>query len=239
MTVRHPYPGKDLEAMSFAINYHRWILDEMRPYLGRNIAEVGAGTGSFSEMLLAESLDSLTLIEPSEMFDALKNNISSLGTTAKINLHNSTFAEAVLDRAPPDGVDSIIYVNVLEHIEDDEAELGLMHKGLEIGGRCFIFVPALMSLYGNFDRAVGHVRRYSKTELEKKCATAGFKVIKSKYFDIAGVLPWYIKYKLLRSDSLSAGAVEFYDKMVVPVASRLERILRVPVGKNILLIAEK
>jgi hypothetical protein len=236
MTVRHPYPGKDLEAMSFAVNYHRWILDEMRPYLGRKIVEVGAGTGSFSEMLLAESYDSLALIEPSEMFRSLRANIALSNNGLEIDFYNTLFSEACEDLK---GADSILYINVLEHIEDDTGEIDLVYRTLDTGGRCFIFVPALAWLYGKFDRKIGHFRRYAKTDLEQKVRNAGFRIIRSKYFDLPGVVPWYIKYRMLGSDSLGGDAVLFYDKLVVPVASRFERYLGPPLGKNILLIAEK
>ncbi len=65
MSEKHGYAGKDLEAMSFAVNYHRWILSIFEPYLGKRVVEVGAGTGSFSELLLEQRLESLALVEPS------------------------------------------------------------------------------------------------------------------------------------------------------------------------------
>src|SRR4051794_28858274 len=89
------YPGKDLEAMSFAVNYHHWLLDEFRPFVGRNIVEVGAGKGSFSEMLLAMKPDSLSMIEPSEMFEDLKRNISGNGHRTKLCFFNTIFEKAM------------------------------------------------------------------------------------------------------------------------------------------------
>jgi SAM-dependent methyltransferase len=235
------YVGKDLEAMSFAVNYHQWILDEFRAYLGKSVVEVGAGTGSFSEMILRTEPAALALVEPSDLFGDLKARVRQNGASrTRINFYNSIFASVageIVERQKPD---SIIYVNVLEHIEDDEAELRLIYDSLpENGGRCFLFVPALMALYGEFDRKLGHFRRYKKGELERKCRAAGFKIIKSKYFDFAGVVPWFVNYRLLNSESLGGGAVSLYDKMVVPVFRRVESLVRVPVGKNILLIGEK
>lgn len=239
MSEKVVYVGKDLEAMSFAVNYHNWILDEFRPFLGKNIVEVGSGTGSFSELLLQEKPETLSLVEPSEMFVYLKQNLSQMKNRTETNFYQAIFAhvrKAIAERKKPD---SVIYVNVLEHIEDDAGELKMIHETLEEKGRVFIFVPALMSLYGEFDRKIGHFRRYTKEELERKCADAGFKILKSKYFDFAGIFPWYVKYKLLKSDSLESGAVTAYDKYAVPVISKFESFFNFPVGKNILLIAEK
>jgi len=233
------YIGKDLESMSFTVNYHNWILEEFRPFIGKDVVEVGAGTGSFSALLLNENPKTLSLIEPSGMFEELRRNIGKSVTKTKVNLYNSIFrdvAEKIVDIRRPD---TIVYVNVLEHIEDDLAELRAMHASLENGGHALIFVPALMALYGEFDRRIGHYRRYSKKELEEKCTAAGFKIVSSRYFDFAGIVPWFVKYRILRSDSLSAGAVTIYDRMVVPLVKRLEALVRVPIGKNILMVIRK
>src|SRR5215204_4050713 len=121
MNKKVVYAGKDLEAMSFAVNYHKWILEEFRPFLGQKLVEVGAGTGSFSEMLLGEKPENLALVEPSEMFAFLEQNISQIETAASVNYYNAIFAETADNlKAKPD---TIIYVNVMEHIEDDRGEL--------------------------------------------------------------------------------------------------------------------
>ncbi|MDQ3321792.1 MAG: class I SAM-dependent methyltransferase [Acidobacteriota bacterium] len=239
MSNKVVYVGKDLEAMSFAVNYHKWILDEFAGFLGKNIIEVGAGTGSFSEMILQTEPETLSLVEPSDLYKDLTQNISRLEARTQIDFYNSIFsvvASEIADRKRPD---SIIYVNVLEHIEDDDAELSLIRQTLIPGGRAFIFVPALELLYGEFDRKLGHFRRYRKSELEEKCRNAGFKILTSKYFDFAGVVPWYVKYRLLNSVELGGAAVSLYDKIVVPIFRRIESAVNVPVGKNVLLIAEK
>ena len=233
------YVGRDLESMSFAVNYHKWILDEFRPFLGENFVEVGAGTGSFSELLLQENSQTLSLVEPSEMFKYLKDNILQIKSNSEVNFYQSVFTEAADKIAAQQKPDSIIYVNVLEHIEDDLNELKTIYQTLEKGGRGFIFVPALMTLYGGFDNKIGHFRRYTKSELENKCKLAGFDIVKSKYFDFIGIVPWYAKYKILKSDSLDARAVTLYDKIVVPIVSKLEKIVPVPVGKNLLIVIEK
>jgi predicted SAM-dependent methyltransferase len=134
--------------------------------------------------------------------------------------------------------DSIIYVNVLEHISDDEAELRIIHETLSPGGRAFVFVPALSWLFGEFDRSIGHYRRYSKPELEQKCGRAGFRIVMSKYFDLIGVLPWWVKYRLLKSNRLEPRVVQLYDKFV-PLVSVTERFVTPPLGKNLILVAEK
>lgn len=239
MTKPIVYTGKDLEAMFFAVNYHKWILDEFRPFLGKNLIEVGAGTGSFSRLLIKENPQSLQIIEPSERFDELLKNISQIKANSEINFYQSVFPQMADQFSNQNNIDSIVYVNVLEHIEDDLAELQSVYQTLRPGGRGFIFVPALMPLYGEFDRKIGHFRRYNKKEIEEKCRSIGFKILKSNYFDFLGMIAWYMKYKLFRSSSLEVRTINLYDKMMIPVVKKLERTLTAPLGKNILIIIEK
>jgi SAM-dependent methyltransferase len=233
------YPGKDLEAMSFAVKYHRWMLDEFRPFIGKDIVEVGAGSGSFSEMLLDISPDRLSLVEPSEMFENLRLILSKdVGRTA-IGCFNAIFCNAASEIVSAGNPDTIIYVNVLEHIEDDIAELKLIVDSLQPAGHALIFVPAMPSLMSDFDRAIGHFRRYRKRELEQKVRNAGFDIVKSRYFDVAGITPWMIKYRMLGSKTMGGGAIAAYDNLVVPIMRRVESIVTPPIGKNILLVARK
>ena len=234
------YEGTDLESMSFALNYHRWILELFAPYMGSRLVEVGAGTGSFSELILERKPESLTLVEPSgEMYSFLDRRAREWAAGADVETRNSLFGAVAEELRTERRPDSIIYVNVLEHVPDDEAELRAVHRTLAPGGRVFIFVPAFGWLYGGFDQRVAHVRRYTRPELEAKCVAAGFKVLKSIYFDFAGVAPWWVKYRLLKSDSMEPGLVKLYDRCVVPFVKVAERIVPPPLGKNILLVAEK
>ena len=237
MPEKHGYAGKDLEAMSFAVNYHRWILSIFEPYLGARVVEVGAGTGSFSELLLERRLEALSLVEPSTaMYQQLCERVAE---SQNVTTYNDIFENVAEEIRSAERPDSIIYVNVLEHIADDVHELSVINKTLDAGGRILIFVPALRWLHGSYDRQINHFRRYTRTELEKKCVAAGFKVIASRYFDLFGVLPWWVKYKVLQSNNMEPGAVRFYDQRVVPIAKVLESTLSPPLGKNVLLIGEK
>lgn len=239
MSKKVEYIGKDLEAMDFAVNYHRWILALMKPFLGKHLVEVGAGTGAFSELLLETAPQTLSLIEPSAMFDNLQANVAEHDSATKIRTFPNIFAEVAGKIEEEQSPDSIIYINVLEHIEDDRLELEIIHRTLREKGRVFIFVPALPLLYSEFDKQIGHFRRYQKGELTKKLRDAGFQILRSRYFDAAGIFPWLIKYRLLKSLTMESGAVHLYDKLIVPVAKPLESLLPLPLGKNLLFVAEK
>ncbi|MGD1896503.1 MAG: methyltransferase domain-containing protein [Phormidesmis sp.] len=123
------YFGKDLEAMSFAKNYHDWILSEFLPYIGPVIAEVGAGVGSFSHLLLqVDIVRCLQAFEPSQnMYPRLKKALSSDRQAEAIH---GFFGQNQIGAE----FDSVLYVNVLEHIEDDAVELTTAFKTLKQGG---------------------------------------------------------------------------------------------------------
>lgn len=227
------YFGRDLEAMSCAGNYHDWICDDLRPWFGANVAEIGAGVGHFSRRVLADGgVTRLTAFEPSaNMFPLLR---AALEGESRATTINRFFGE----HPAQESFDSVLYVNVLEHVEDDAAELAVARARLKPGGHVMIFVPALPWLYGALDAEVGHVRRYLKRDLVERVRQAGFSIVTARYFDIAGVLPWYLHCVLLKN-SLSPGSVSLYDKCVIPVMRRIERLITPPIGKNLLLIGRK
>jgi SAM-dependent methyltransferase len=238
---RFAYPGRELEAMAEASNYHRWILGIFKPYLGHNIVEVGAGLGSFSELILEHrNCESLSLVEPSDgMYQQLVARARRLKTTTRIATYHGTFVEVASLIKSETTPDSIIYVNVLEHIADDELELNTISQTLPQGGRAFFFVPALPWLYGTLDERVGHFRRYTKGELEERLRRAGFNIASSRYFDVSGIVPWWVMYCLLKSAKMSSRSVRFYDRLIVPAARRVESLVPPPIGKNVIVIAEK
>jgi len=225
------YPGKELEALSVAVNYHRWIVDEIEQYLGKTVAEVGAGVGSVSRLILEKNVAMLLAFEPSRnLYPLLQENLSAEERVRTINDFFSPRYET--------GLDSVLYINVLEHIEDDRAELARSLAALRQGGHLVIFVPALSWLHSDFDRQIGHYRRYTKSGLCRLVEDAGFHLAKVRYFDVAGILPWYVNFVLLRN-SIGSGSVSLYDRLVVPVMRAVESVLPPPVGKNVLLVARK
>lgn len=223
------YPGKDLEAMAFARQYHRWIRDRFLPHLGARVGEVGAGVGDFSALLLEGGARSLIAWEPS----------SNLYPSLARRFDGDPRVTTIRDRfAPPEGepLDTLCYVNVLEHIADDEAELARARRALVPQGRLCLFVPALPRLYSEQDRSVGHFRRYRRRELRDKLHRAGFVIREARWFDIAGILPWWLAYRVLRR-RVTPGAVGSYDRWVVPVMRRAESLIPPPIGKNLLVVA--
>lgn len=235
-TEAFEYIGEDLDDMSFAPNYHKWILDEFMPFIGKDILEVGAGTGNFSKLVLDETgPGSFTALEPAaRICKYLAAGLRSYPQARVVNGFLKNFQPKV-HPAP----DTIFYINVLEHVFDDSGELKLAAEILKTGGAICIFVPALGWLYSRYDAKVGHFRRYNKKQLLGTIRAAGLEVIKCRYFDLPGVLPWLAVFRIMGQESIRAGRASLYDKYAVPLARKIEGTFRPPLGKNLLAVCKK
>lgn len=227
------YSGSELGAMEEAKRYHAWILSYFQPYLGSRILEVGAGTGTFAERLRqAAPKCELFLFEPAgNLYPALEERFRS-----HANVH--TARASLEERAAGLGVDTIVMVNVLEHIEDDEACLKRASEVLSPGGHLLVFVPAVQLIYGTLDRALDHFRRYGKSDFTRKLRAAGFRIRRMRYFNLPGVAAWGLYSRLLKRKSVEAGDVRFYDRWVIPSLSKIEGWVEPPIGQSLLAVAQ-
>jgi SAM-dependent methyltransferase len=232
-----------LDKLAALENYYRWILEEIQPFLGNRLAEIGAGTGTFTEFLVAAHLAStpavhLAAFEPSEhhyqkLHEKLRGRYPDLAQAGRLTATHGYF------QSSPEGFDTIVMINVLEHIEHDLEAVRMVHQSLAPGGTYIVFVPALQWLYSPFDKAVGHYRRYEKTQLAEVFRMGGFAVVKAKYMDCLGVLPWYLLNVIGGSQSINPRLARLYDTWFVPVTKWAERLGEPCVGKNILMVGRK
>jgi SAM-dependent methyltransferase len=229
------FPGEVLEDLEDLPNYNNWIVSQFAPALRGRAAEIGAGLGTISHRILP-LVDSLDLVEPAPALAAqLRGKFAEDPSVRVFDQTLETWSQA----AGPDEFDSIVLVNVLEHIKDDQAAARVFHQSLKPGGRLMIFVPALPFLYSKLDHVYGHYRRYTRNTLRNCIDSAGFEIEKLHYVDVAGVLPWWLLNTVLGKTSFHAPSLRFYDKFVVPFTRTGESVLRPPLGKNLILIARK
>jgi len=139
----------------------------------------------------------------------------------------------------PERPDSIVYINVLEHVEDDQAELHIAHSKLASGGRILVFVPAHEWLMSRFDRRLGHYRRYTRESLTKKFEKSGFAIRFSAYFDVLGIFPWWLKYRVLQSEEMETSLVRAFDSFGVPLSRAFDSLTNFRIGKNVIVVGEK
>ena len=225
------YQGRELEVLSRLDNYHDWIVEEFAPFVRGSVLEVGAGAGAISRRLIALA-DSITLIEPSPSLSA------SLAPALGVPVIGESLEEFLAqDRG--DRFDTIVSVNVLEHIEDDVGALRGLRAHLSDDGMLCLFVPALPWLFSRFDRSVGHHRRYTKQSLAAALETAGLTPTRLDYFDAPGMAAWAIVCRLLGRVDFQERPVDFYDRWIVPITRRLELAHRPSLGKNLIAVATR
>jgi len=220
-----------LERMAAAPRYNRWMFDRLRPWVGRRVLEIGAGIGNMSAFLVDRERVVLT--------DTESYYLGRLRERFAARPHVSV-AELRLPAASPglvaERLDTVVCLNVLEHIEDDRASLQAMHRLLQPGGRLVLLVPSLRALYGTLDEALGHFRRYVPAELSEKLRGAGFRLRHLEYFNLAGVPGWWVAGRLLRRRLIPTGALRWYEALV-PLF-RLERLLPWRIGQSLIAIGE-
>jgi SAM-dependent methyltransferase len=223
-----------LNQLAEVSQYNRWIYDQIAPALGHRVLEVGSGTGNITEFLLCGGREVVATDVVPSYRDELRERFRQ-----QASLEISVFD---LNRAAPHQFvehpfDSVVCLNVLEHIADDLFALEQMKATLKDKGKLALLVPAHRLLHGAFDDAVGHFRRYGRRELRDRLMRAGFTVESLKFFNAAATLPWLINGRLLRRAYLPEGQVNMADRLV-PLL-KLEKIVGPPFGISLIAIARK
>ena len=228
------YESTELDALAEAKNYYRWVNRQFAPFIGKRVIEVGAGIGTFAQSLLDHvPVSELVLVEPSDnLFPILQRRFAQESHVQII--HGYFRPSAIMATA-----DSIVLVNVLEHIAEDQAFLDDAHAALTPGGTLLLLVPALPQIYGSLDQAFGHYRRYTKTVLANKLQVAGFGIIRLAYVNLLGIAGWFLTGRVLRRTTLRPRYVRWYDQWVIPWLSKLEERWQPPCGQSLIVIARK
>ena len=236
-TARHFGAPQDLERLGSAHRFFGWTLEGLAPYLRGRVLEVGAGVGTITRRLI-ESDSELTIVALEPAANVFADLASYAALTPRVSAHRQTLREYLATMEEP--FDAVVYLNVLEHVADDAAELRLAAAALRPGGALLVFGPALEWLYGELDYKAGHYRRYSVGGLRRLVRAAGFEIVSLRYFDVLGVLPYFVTYRVLRRQSISGSTLWGYDRLLVPVSRLLQRAMpRPPLGKNVILVARK
>ncbi len=198
-------------------NYNRWLLELMKPFLGKEVIEIGAGIGNFSIML--SKLKKLLVTEYDDYhLSRLGNRFTGhpFVTVKKLDLARPVEAQS-FQRA---SFDAAICMNVLEHIEKEDIALQNLHTLLRPGGRLFLLVPAHPQLFGTLDEALGHYRRYTKEGLGPLLKQHGFAVKKIFYFNPLSVVPWWLNGRILKRKTIPSLQSRLFD-LTVPLLKRL------------------
>lgn len=217
-----------------AKNYYAWLTATFVPYLHGAVLEHGTGSGTLATALLDAGVSPLVLTEPNDRFVSMLEH--RFTDREDVAIFHGTLDD-YLARNGPGSADAIVSSNVLEHIKDDEACLATMRKLIRPGGHLLLYVPARPELYGEFDRVVGHHRRYRRRELRDKLLRADFTIETLHYRNLAVTLPWFWNVRVRGKQSIETGNVDFYDRYIFPTLRRIEDIVPPLYGLNLLAIA--
>jgi SAM-dependent methyltransferase len=207
--------------------YRRYQYDLIAPHCGPSVLEVGAGLGELAAQFTGRERIVVTDVDP-EAVEVLKTRFGDRAE-AEVRQFDLGLGD-ILDRP----VHSAVAVNVLEHFEDDAGVLSLLARSVRPGGTIVLWVPGYQSLYGDFDRQVGHVRRYTPATLRDAAERAGLTTERCRPVNLLGGLAWWAAVRMGRAGSPNSSAVGLYDRILVPVTRVLDRALPIPFGQSIL-----
>lgn len=209
-----------------ARNYRRYEYDMVAPHVGRSMLEIGSGLGHFSEQFtdldyLAVSDNDPYCVEQlrKRYADNPDVEVLSLALPATVEIRQQ--------------VDTVVMMNVLEHIADDVQALKDLAAVTKPGGRIVIWVPGYMQLYGEFDRKVGHITRYTPKTLAATIAGAGLTAEVLKPINFLGGIAWWLAVRKGGAGYPDPRLVKIYDRTVVPMTRFLEKLFRPPFGQTV------
>jgi SAM-dependent methyltransferase len=216
------YPGSELGLFEKAVRWKRYWRTHIAPFIHGSVLEAGAGIGSNTQLLASLPYRSWTCLEP----DAALAAQIELPT----GLHRKTVG-TIADL--PGCFDTIVYIDVLEHIEDDAAEMARAAARLNPGGHLIVLAPAHRFLYAPFDAAVGHFRRYCRASL-RMAAPAGLREAKLVYLDAAGLIASAANRLLLRQPMPTERQILTWDRLMIPISRVIDPVLGHRLGKSVL-----
>lgn len=220
------YPGTELELFRDATNWKAYFARFVKPFVRGAVLEVGAGAGATTAALSGASHERWLCLEPDSTLAAEIAGMCEImiGTTADLD--------------PRPQFDTILYIDVLEHIDDDRAELERASRLLRDDGHLVVLVPARQSLYSAFDAAIGHHRRYDRETLDAAMPPLMPRV-SSRYLDSLGVLVSLANRIVLRSSMPTPRQIAVWDKLVIPLSRVVDPLLGYRAGKSLLEVRRK
>ena len=224
------YSGTELALFQQATHWKHYWASRLIPLIHGDVLEVGAGIGSNTRLLLPKcNFHSWTLLEPdADLFQQLSD--------LKVTGHPCTLEHYL--KLPSSGkvkkFDTILYLDVLEHISSDHQEIELVSKLLNPDGTLIVLAPAHQFLFSPFDQSIGHFRRYNKSSLRQLVPAPLFSEESLEYLDSLGTLASMLNRFLLRKHQPSTADILFWDRFLVPVSRTIDPLFQFSIGKTII-----
>ncbi len=225
------YIGDELELFKFAINWKDYYGKTIKPYITGDVCEVGAGIGGTTNALLNRAASSWLAVEPDgNLAERIGAEILGNQFASRVEVLHGTLD----DIAEGQQFDTIIYIDVMEHIEDDNTEFGKAVGRLRKGGNLIILVPAFNFLYNDFDKRIGHFRRYDKRMLKRLAAESPLKCIKLSYYDSLGFFASVMNKLILKKPIPSPGNIKMWDNFMIPLSKLFDPLVMRSFGKSLI-----
>ena len=228
-------------AMKDAERYQRYTYHRIEPYLGDKVVDIGCAFGTYTAMILGNGGKVLAMDYDAECIENCKSTLGSLNCEF---FQGDISSSLSLERIAAFKPDTIVMLQVLEHIREDGELLRGLFRVMPAGGRLIVTVPAFPSLYGPMDSQAGHYRRYTRHSLRSAATESGWVVEKISYYNPIGGAGWWINNRLLkRWTNLNAGHVNIqislFDKLILPLSSCLDRFTGRVFGQSLQMVASR
>lgn len=210
--------------MARAHRFNRWMADIIEPFVGAEVLEIGAGIGNLTEFLCPGRQRYVATDVNGEHLDFLRARLKQSSNLATTICEASDHRDFVAFRK---SFDTVICLNVLEHIPDDEATLANLLTALKPEGRAIILVPQGATAFGSLDEGLLHQRRYSRSELSGKMSNAGFVLERVVPFNRVTYPAWILNSRILRRKTISDVQLKCFDTLV-PVWRRIDQYFPLP-----------
>jgi SAM-dependent methyltransferase len=233
MRPADPAGAETLEIMQAAPRYNRWQYDRVAPFLGRRVCEVGSGIGNMSALFLDGAPELLVLTDTDPYYrEALQQRFAGRQDVVVEELTLPNYTAGV--RFHEFRLDTVIALNVIEHIVGDVEALRCIRDMLQPRGRAVILVPGLEGLFGSLDCALGHHRRYTKHSIAERMRQAGFRVERVFYFNLVGTFGWWLNARIRRVPRIPLAQLRNFDRLVPML--RIEDLIRLPFGQSVIAV---
>ena len=232
---KQPYAGNELALFAKALQWKAYYRQFIAPFLGERVLEVGAGLGATTSALCDDSQHDWLCLEPDKNLVAeINKKIQNKELPTCCRSQVGTISSLRMDQL----FDSIIYIDVLEHIADDKRELHEASLHLSAGSFLVVLSPAYPFLYSPFDQSIGHYRRYTRDSLSA-LQPENCRLVKMIQLDSVGALTSIANRFLLHQDSPTEKQILFWDRHLIPVAKVFDRIFGYRTGRSIIGIWER
>jgi glycosyltransferase involved in cell wall biosynthesis len=219
--IADAYGSEILARLNRAPRFTRWMADTIRPYVGERVLEIGAGIGNLTANLVPRTQYFASDINP-HYLDRLET-LTQTRPYLQVHYTDASAAETF----PAERFDTVICMNVVEHIENDVGALANIRASLEENGRAIVLVPNGPRLFGSLDTVLGHHRRYTREQLIKACHDAGFTVEKLLKFNHFGTPGWWLNGRVLKKQTFGFWQIKLLN-FLIPLVRPIDRFLPFP-----------